>query len=131
MQLTIVEARAELGSCRGNMNQRSTAQPTKLEGSTSWAVFRQRIETLAEHNYRTPREKATYPIGAFNELDVHILHGIPTGVTYEVVEGLENRYGDHLLETAFHSQLKRRAQLIGESVIDCQCHRPRGSPLSH
>jgi hypothetical protein len=104
---------------RENMNRRRAAQPTKFEGPTSWAVFRQQFETVEEHSYRTPREKATYPIAAFNELTVHILHGIPTGATYKkFVEGLENQYGDHLLEAAFHSQLKRRIQFVGESLLE-------------
>jgi hypothetical protein len=32
----------------------------------------------------------------------------------QVTEILENCYGDHHLEAAFHSQLKRRTQFVGE-----------------
>jgi hypothetical protein len=72
---------------------------------------------MVEHNYWTLREKATYLITALNEPTAHILHGVPAGVTYEeVAEVLVNRYGDHHLEAAFHSQLKRRTQLAGESL---------------
>jgi hypothetical protein len=72
---------------------------------------------MVEHNYWMPREKATYLIAALNESDAHFLHGILTAATYEeVIEAAENRYGDHRLEAAFHSQLKRRIQLIGESL---------------
>jgi hypothetical protein len=47
----------------------------------------------------------------------HILHGILTRVTYNnVIEFLENSYSDHHLEAAFNSQLKRRNQLVGESL---------------
>jgi hypothetical protein len=34
----------------------------------------------------------------------------------EVTEVLENRYGDHHLEEAFHAQLKRRIQHVRESL---------------
>jgi hypothetical protein len=65
---------------------------------------------------RTPCERATYLIIALNEPTAHILHGVPTGATYEeVTEVLENCYGDHHLEAAFHSQLKR-TPLIRESL---------------
>jgi hypothetical protein len=41
---------------------------------------------------------------------------VPTGATYEeVTMVLENSYSDHL-EAVFHSQLKRRAQLMRESL---------------
>jgi hypothetical protein len=56
-------------------------------------------------------------IAALNEPAAHILQSVPTRATYE--EGtvaLENRYDDHRLEEAFHAQLKRRTQRIGESL---------------
>jgi phosphoglycolate phosphatase-like HAD superfamily hydrolase len=85
-----------------------------FDESTSWAVFRQQFETVEEHNCRTPSEKATYPMAAYNELAAHILHGVLTGATYEeVTEALENRYDDHHLQVAFHSQLKRKAHIVG------------------
>jgi hypothetical protein len=79
-------------------------------------MFRQQFEIIAEHNYWTPCKKATYLIATLNELAAHIIHGVPTGATYEeVTEALKNRYGNHL-EAAFHPQLKRRTQLVGESL---------------
>jgi hypothetical protein len=72
---------------------------------------------MAEHNYWTPHKKATYMFATLNEPAAHILHDVPTGVTYEeVAEPLENRDSDHHLEAIFHSQLKRRTQLIRESL---------------
>jgi hypothetical protein len=48
----------------------------------------------------------------------HILHGIPTGVTYEEITGaLENCYGDNHLEALFHSQVNKRTQLVLESLL--------------
>jgi hypothetical protein len=45
-----------------------------------------------------------------------ILHRVLTGATYEeAIEAREYRYGDHHLEAAFHSRLKR-IRLIGESL---------------
>jgi hypothetical protein len=72
---------------------------------------------MAEHNYWKPREKATYLIAALNKLASHIQHGVPTGATYEeVIEALGNRCVDYHLEVAFHSQLKRVNQLVGECL---------------
>jgi hypothetical protein len=52
-----------------------------------------------------------------NKPAAHILHGVPTRVTYnDVTEVLENSYSDHHLEAAFISQLKRRNQLVGVSL---------------
>jgi hypothetical protein len=34
----------------------------------------------------------------------------------ELLEALERCYGDHLLAAAYHSQLKRRIQLISKSL---------------
>jgi hypothetical protein len=82
-------------------------------------VFRRRFETAEEHNYWTPRKKATYIIAALNEPGCphSIVHGVPTRATHkEVTEALRNRYGDHHLEAASYSQLKRRIQLVGESL---------------
>jgi hypothetical protein len=56
-------------------------------------------------------------ITASNKPASQILHGIPTGATYEeVTEALGNRCVDNHLEAVFHSQLKRRTLLIGESL---------------
>jgi hypothetical protein len=80
-------------------------------------VFGWQFEIVAEHNDWTPPEIFAHLIAALNELAVHILCGLSTAVTYEgVTEALENRYGDHHLEVMFLSQLKRRTQLIGESL---------------
>jgi hypothetical protein len=51
-----------------------------------------------------------------NEPAAHILHEVPTVVSYEeVTEELENHYGDHHLEVALHSQQKW-TQLVGGSL---------------
>jgi GGDEF domain-containing protein len=76
---------------------------------------RRQFEAVAEHNKWTHREKATYLITAFNESATHILHGVPTSATHDgLTDVLQNRYYDHHLEVAFHSQLKR-IQSVGES----------------
>jgi hypothetical protein len=80
-------------------------------------MFERQFESVAEHNDWMPPEKSAHLITALNEPAVHILCGLPTGVTYEEVnEALENRYGDYHLEVVFHSQLKRRTQLVRESL---------------
>jgi hypothetical protein len=106
------------------------AQPTKFDGSKSWAVFQRHFVTVVDHNYWTPNEKASYMIAILNEPAAYILHGVPTGATYvEVTEALGNRYSDHHLKAAFHSQLKRKTQFISKFLqefaiaIDHLAHR--------
>jgi hypothetical protein len=60
---------------------------------------------------------------------VHVPHSVRTEVTYKEATGaLEIRYGDHQLEKALPSQLKR-TQFVGESLqefvaaIDHMTHR--------
>jgi hypothetical protein len=73
------------------------------------------FDTMVEHNDWTPCNKAAYLIAALNEPAAHILYDVPTGVMYEeVTVALENRYSDHHLDEAFHTQLKRRTQLVSE-----------------
>jgi hypothetical protein len=56
-------------------------------------------------------------IAALNELAAKILHRVFPGATYdEVTKAFEKPYGNYHLETAFHSQLKRRTQLVRESL---------------
>jgi hypothetical protein len=40
-------------------------KPPKFDGLTSWSVFEQQFEVVAERNYWTPHEKATYLIASF------------------------------------------------------------------
>jgi transcriptional regulator of heat shock response len=52
-----------------------------------------------------------------NEPATHILHGVPTGATYKEFSAVpEKFYGDHQLEAAIHTQLKRRTTRIKESL---------------
>jgi hypothetical protein len=75
------------------------------------------FEAMAEHNGWTHGDKAAYLIAAMNEPATHILHSVPTGMPYEEITAvLENRYGDHHLAEAFHTQLRRKVQHTGESV---------------
>jgi hypothetical protein len=93
------------------------AQTPKFDGSTSWAMFQRHSETMVGHNGWTPGDKATYLIAALNEPAANILHGIPTGVTYEAITVmLENHYSDHHLAETFHTQLRRRVQHSRESA---------------
>jgi hypothetical protein len=48
-----------------------------------------------------------------------VLHGIPTGATYEeTLQALEDRFGDQHFAAAYRSQLKARKQEAGESLRD-------------
>jgi hypothetical protein len=75
-------------------------------------VFRRQFETVAKHNYWTPPEKATYLIAGYP----HSTWRPYWSDVRRETEALDNRYSDHHLEAAFHSQLKRRTQLVGESL---------------
>jgi hypothetical protein len=79
------EARSKRGSRGRTGTEVGAAQPPKFDGSTLWTVYRRQLETVAEHNYWTPCEKYTYPMATLNEPATHILHGVPTGATYEEV----------------------------------------------
>jgi hypothetical protein len=102
------------------------AQPPKFDESISWVVLQWQFETMEEHHWMT-HEKAMYPHAALNDLAVHILDGISTGVMNEhVTEVLENYYCDHHLEAVFHSQPKDPAcQGIPAGV--CCPHQPLGT----
>lgn len=64
-----------------------------------------------------PLKEVMYLHATLNEPAAHILHDICTGAMNEdVTEVLDNYYSDHHLEAVFHSQLKRRTQLIRESL---------------
>jgi hypothetical protein len=115
-RLEEVEDRAESGSWERIRTKICAAQPRKFDGSTSCAVFRRQFKSVKQHNYWTPRKKATYLIAAVSRMAAHIPHGVPTGATYEeVTEATENRYRDHHMEKAFHSQPKK-IQVTGESL---------------
>jgi hypothetical protein len=80
-------------------------------------MFQQQFKTMVEQNYWMSHNKATYLITTFNELAIYIIHDTPTETMYkDVTEVLEDRFGDHHLHAAFHSQLKRRTQLIKKSL---------------
>jgi hypothetical protein len=49
-----LKARAEIESCMRTGTDVAATQPAKLDGSTSWAMFRREFVTVEEHNYWTP-----------------------------------------------------------------------------
>jgi hypothetical protein len=56
-------------------------------------MLQQQFKMVAEHNDWMPCDKATYLATTLNNPDAHILHGIPTKVTYEQITAVsENRY---------------------------------------
>jgi ribosome-associated translation inhibitor RaiA len=112
-QLEEVEARVErrIRACA------SAAQPPKLDGTTSWAVFRRLFDTVAAHNCWTPQEESTCLITALQGRAADVLHGIPINATYEeTLHTLEDRFGDEHFAVAYRSQLKSRRQRAGESL---------------
>jgi hypothetical protein len=45
-----------------------------------------------------------------------VLHRIPKEETYEIIEALEDRFGDQPLAAAYRIQLKTRKQRAGEAL---------------
>jgi hypothetical protein len=112
-----ITKKSKPGQSAGLVKEREPAQMPKLDGSISWAVIRRQFEIMAEHNGWKADDKTPYLIAALNNPAAHILHSVPTGAKYEEVTAvLENRYGYHHLEEAFHAQLRRRVQHAGESL---------------
>jgi hypothetical protein len=59
---------------------------------------------MVEHNSWTPGNKAGYLIAALNEPAAHILHSVPTSLTYEEITAvLENLDGNHHMAEEFHA----------------------------
>jgi hydroxypyruvate isomerase len=79
------EAKEMAGHTRGTGNGTCAVTPPKLDGTTSWSVFRHEFENVAEHNGRTLKEKSTYLITALEGRATDMLHGISKGATYEEV----------------------------------------------
>jgi hypothetical protein len=110
-----ITAEAECG--RGTGACASTAQPSKFDGTTSWAVFQRQFETVTEHNCWTHQEKLTYLITALKGRAADVLHTIPTNATYEEnLQAQEDRFGEKHFAAAYRSQLKMRTQRAGESL---------------
>jgi hypothetical protein len=113
------EAKEMAGHTRGTGNGTCAVTPPKFDGTTSWSVFRHQFETVVEHNGWTPKEKSTYLITALEGRATDMLHGIPKGATYEeILQALEDCFGDEHFAAAYRSQLKVRTQKAGESLQD-------------
>jgi hypothetical protein len=112
--VTRAEREGEPGACA------RTAQRPTFDGNTSWAVFRRQFETVAEHNYWTHQEKSTYLITALKgRAAAEVLYEIPTSATYgEILQILEDRFGDQHFAVNYRCQLKTRTQMVGESLQD-------------
>jgi hypothetical protein len=111
-QLKLVKAGAECGRGTGT----SLAKPPKFDGTTSWAMVRCQLKTLAEHNCWTHLEKSAYLISALHGQSTSMLHRVLKGATYEETpEALEDRFRDQHLAATYRNQLKRRTQGVGES----------------
>ncbi|KAJ4438192.1 hypothetical protein ANN_14131 [Periplaneta americana] len=95
----------------------SNVKTPKFDGTTSWAIFRRQFEAIAEHNGWTPAEKTTQLLAALQGQASEILHSVPEdGTATEIMAVFEGRYGDHQLEAAFRTQLKKRVQQSGKSL---------------
>jgi hypothetical protein len=113
-QLKEVEAGADHE--RGIGTGAGAAMPHKCDRTTSWAVFRPLLETVAEHNCQTCQEKSTYFITTLQGRATDLLHGVLKGAIYEEThEALEDHFGDQHLAAAYCNQLKSRTQGVGGS----------------
>jgi hypothetical protein len=96
-----------------------TVQPPTFNGSSTWSVFGRQLETVAEHNQWSDKEKSTYLITTLKGRAAGVLPGIPTYTTYkDTLQALEDRFGDQHFAAAYHCQLRTRTQKPGESLQD-------------
>jgi hypothetical protein len=69
---------------------------------------------MAQHN-GTPQERATCLLHVLQWQAINVLQYIPTEVRYDIIEGLESRYGDHQLVMAvlrIHTQQLAHQALV-------------------
>jgi hypothetical protein len=87
-------------------------------GTAAWTLFWHQFETIAKHNGCMRQEKSPHLIIALQGPTTDVLHGIPKGATYEVLQTLEDRFGDQHFAITYRSQLKVKTQRVGESLRD-------------
>jgi hypothetical protein len=114
-QLEQVKAIAERGS-RPSVSA-NTAQAPTFDGKTSRSIFRRQFETVAEHNMSSDKEKSTFLITALKSRAANVLAGIPINTPYEdILQALEDRFGDQHFTAAYCCQLATRRQKACESL---------------
>jgi hypothetical protein len=80
-------------------------------------LFCHQFEGVVEHYKWAPHVKAMHLLATLQDRACDVLHRVHKGVTYEeAIDALEDHFGDQLLVTVCHTQLKRRTQLTGESL---------------
>jgi hypothetical protein len=113
------EDKARVEHRTGRQGRASVVMAPKFDGTASWTAFRRQFETAAEHNGWTRQDKATFLITALRGRVADVLYGIPKGSTYEeILETLEDRFGDRHLAVVSRYELKTRTQRDGESLQD-------------
>jgi hypothetical protein len=112
--LEAIESRIE----RGNIPAAaaSVAAPPTFNGSTLWSVFRRQFEIVAEHNLWLNREKSKYLITDFEGPGGRRATRNPD--KYELLQALDDRFGDQRFAATYRCQLTTRTQKAGESMQD-------------
>jgi hypothetical protein len=115
-QLAAVEARIRRAGGGGPRAHTTRVRQPKFDGATSWAVFHRQFETLAVQNNWMPNEKAAHLLSVLQGKAADIFHTVPAKATYDIVEPLQDRFGDHQLAAAYQSQLKASVQKSDEML---------------
>jgi hypothetical protein len=80
-------------------------------------VFCHQFEAVAEHYKWAPCVKATHLVAALQGWDSNVLHRVNKEAMYEkTTEALKGHSVEQHLATVYHTQLKTRTKIIGESL---------------
>jgi hypothetical protein len=109
-----VEVKAQVGNVNSSSTatERDTIKLPKFNGSMSWIPFHCQFKAEVKHKWADNQK-------AIHVLAIDDLHSIPTNVRYEDnAEGADGHFGVHPLAVVYHSHLKTRTKLNGESLQD-------------
>lgn len=85
--------------------------------ATELEANQEKIDAMAKHYEGVPHAEAMHMLTTPKDWASDVLHEVPKEVTYKkTTEALVDCFGDQLLVTAYHSQLKTRIQSVGKSL---------------
>jgi hypothetical protein len=94
-------------------------------------VFHQQFEAAAAQNNLTSNEKAAQLLSVIQGKAADFLHTVPAEAKYEdIVEALQDRFGDHQLAAAYRLQRTARVQVSSKTLqefaaaVEQLAHRP-------
>jgi hypothetical protein len=80
-------------------------------------MFWHQFKIVTKHSCWMHQEKSTYLIDTLQGWATVVLHGVLKGATYEeILEALDDHFGDQYLAAMYCSQLQTRTHGVGESM---------------